>query len=322
MHVLVTGSTGYAGRAIVGALLRAGHTVAAFSRAATSSGLPVTTIDGDIRDAAAVENAARGCDAIIHTAALVAVWRKRSQEFDDINVGGLANVLAAARRLGIPRIVYTSSFLALPPADARDGSVWNDYQRTKVLAARLADRALADGAPLVCLFPGVIYGPGRMTDGNLVGKMISDHLAGTLPGLVGADRTWSFAYVEDVAAAHVAALERGHIGHRYCLGGENVPQIRAFEIVRTLTGRRLPRRLPDWIASCAAFVDESRARWFGVMPQLTTGTLEILFHHWPLDSTLAQQELGYTMTPLRDGIANVLERLASDRGPIQGALPS
>jgi len=322
VQVLVTGSTGYLGRAIVAALVRSGHAVVAFSRSASKSGLPATTIDGDIRDASSVSHAARNCDAIIHSAALVAVWRKHPREFDDINVGGLANVLAAAHQHGTPRIVYTSSFLALPPAGARGNPVWNDYQRTKIQAAQMADRAAGDGVPIVRLYPGVIYGPGQMTDGNLLGKMISDHLAGRLPGVVGSDRIWSFAYVDDVAAGHVAALERGHLGGRYYLGGENAPQMRAFDILREITGRRLPRRLPPWLASLAAFADERRAAWLGMTPQLTTGTLEILLHDWPLDSTLAEQELGYRITPLREGIANIVSWLKEGRAAAQGATAS
>jgi len=322
VQVLVTGSTGYLGRAIVSALRQSGHAVVAYGRSASTSGLPATTIDGDIRDAAGVVRAARACNAIIHAAALVAVWRRQPREFDDINIGGLANVLEAAREHGIPRIVYTSSFLALPPEDHRGISAWNDYQRTKALASQAADRAVAQGVPLICLYPGVIYGPGRMTDGNLVGNMIADHLAGRLPGLVGSRCIWSFAYVDDVAAAHVAAIERGQIGGRYVLGGENAPQMRAFDILREITGRPLPRRLPGWLASCAALVDELRATWLGGTPRLTTGTLEILLHDWPLDSTRAEQELGYRVTPLRDGIANIVSWLAAERSAGLGASAS
>ena len=84
----------------------------------------------------------------------------------------------------------------------------------------------------------MIYGPGARTEGNLVGAMVSDHLRGRLPGLVGADRVWSYAWVEDVARGHVAAMEQGRAGATYRLGGENAPQMRVFEIVRELTGRR------------------------------------------------------------------------------------
>ena len=322
MKVLITGATGYLGRAIVTALAASGHAVLAFARTASASGLPVATVDGDVRNAEALAGAAAGCDAIIHTAALVAVWRRRSQEFDDVNVGGLRNVLAAAQRAGVSRVVYTSSFLARPPAGMAHTPVWNDYQRTKAAAAVVADEAVLNGAPLVRLFPGVIYGPGRMTDGNLLGTLVSDHLKGRLPGLVGADRTWSFAYVDDVAAAHVAALARGTIGACYDVGGENAPPMRAFEIVRELTGLPLPRRLPTWTVAGVAFVEETLARWFGRNPQVTTGTLEILLHDWPLDNRRAEQELGYRVTPLREGIARMLTSLqAADPSPAGSGLP-
>src|SRR5579864_1838202 len=136
MRILVTGGTGYLGRAIVTALGNRGHELVIFARSASRAGLPGTALDGDIRDPDAVSRAAAGCDAISHSAALVSIWRRRSQDFDDVNVGGLRNVAAAARRHGIGRIVYTSSFLALPPRDAATPVAANDYSRTKILADR------------------------------------------------------------------------------------------------------------------------------------------------------------------------------------------
>lgn len=306
MNVLVTGGTGYLGRAVVHALQAAAHEVVLFARGASRSGLAVRAVDGDVRDLPALRRAADGCDAIIHSAALVAVWRRRARDFDDVNVGGLTNVLAAARDAGVARVLYTSSFLALPPGGLDRAPAWNDYQRTKALADHVADEAVRRGAPLVRLYPGVIYGPGPATDGNLLGRMVSDHLQGRLPGVVGAQRIWSFAYVDDVAAAHVAALTNGVTGRRYLLGGEDAPQMRAFEIVRQQTGRPLPRRLPAWAASIAAFGDELRASWFGATPMLTTGTLEILLRDWPLGHALAAEELGYRVTPLEQGVSRVL----------------
>src|SRR5205814_10331693 len=138
----------------------------------------------------------------------------------------------------IPRIVYTSSFLALTPRDLQIPIEANDYQRTKVAADRVADDAVRDGSPLIRVYPGVVYGPGAFTEGNLVGRLIADHLRYRLPGLVGPEQPWSYAYVDDVAAGHCAALERGQPGGRYLLGGENASQRRVFEIVREVTGRR------------------------------------------------------------------------------------
>jgi farnesol dehydrogenase len=309
MKVFLTGGTGYLGRAIAGALARRGHDLVVFSRSARRAGLPGTPIEGDIRDADAVERASAGCDAIVHSAALVSIWRRRRQDFDDVNVGGLRNVIAAAARNRINRIVYTSSFLALPPAGRTAPIAANDYQRTKTIADRVAGDAVRDGAPIVRVYPGVIYGPGAATEGNLLGRLIADHLKHRLPALIGPENPWSFAYVDDVAAGHCEALERGTIGGRYSLGGENAPPQRAFAIVQEITGRRPPLRMPFPMATALGAAEELRVSLFGGLPLVTRGAVEIFRHDWSLDSRDAQRDLRYTMTPLNDGIRRTLASL-------------
>jgi farnesol dehydrogenase len=309
MKVLVTGGTGYLGRSVVKALAARGHEVVIFARSAGRSGLPGTAIDGDIRDRAAVERAAIGCDAISHSAALVSIWRRRREDFDDVNVGGLRNVLAAAATLHTPRVLYTSSFVAIPPRGRTEPLQANDYQRTKVAADRIADEAVRDGSPLIRVYPGVVYGPGSFTEGNLVGRLIADHLKHKLPGLVGPEQCWSYAYVDDVAAGHCAALERGRVGGRYALGGENAPQRRVFEIVQQLTGRRPPPRIPFPVADLLGAAEELRVTLFGGTPLLTRGAVEIFRHDWSLDSNEAVSELGYSVTPLDEGVARTLRSI-------------
>lgn len=313
MRVLVTGGTGYLGRAVVGALSSAGHDLTIFGRTASRSGLPGRLVDGDVRDAAAVAQAAAGCDAIAHAAALVSIWRRRRQDFDDVNVGGLRNVLEAARRAHVRRILYTSSFLALAPRDRQAPIAANDYQRTKVIADGVADQAVRDGAPLVRVYPGVIYGPGAVTEGNLVGRLVTDHLKRRLPGLIGPERPWSYAFVDDVAAGHRAALERGAIGGRYILGGENATQYRLFDFVRDLTGRARPRRIPFPVAEALGALEEWRAALFGGTPLVTRGAVEIFRHDWSLDSSESREALGYAITPLAEGIRRTVESIAAAR---------
>ena len=307
MRVLVTGGTGYLGAAIVRALHARGHVPVTFARRASAAQLPGAALDGDIRDTVAVRQASRGVDVIVHAAALVSVWRARPEEFDHVNVGGLHNALDAARESGA-RVIYTSSFLALPPQGRRTPLEANDYQRTKVRALASARRAAQDGLPLSILFPGVIYGPGESTEGNLVGRLVSDHLGRRLPGLIGADRTWSYAYIDDVAAAHVAAAEQADISGEYSIGGENVPQMRVFELVRALTSHPLPRRIPFAIATLAAAVEEGRARLTGRPPLLTRGIVKIFRHDWPMDSARSVRELNYRVTPLQTGLERLLRQ--------------
>jgi NAD+-dependent farnesol dehydrogenase len=322
MRVLVTGGTGYLGSAIVRALKANGHEAVVFSRSARTGGVPepaagvggpgepgVERVAGDIRDREGLQAAARGCEAVCHTAAVVSVGRPRTADFDEVNVGGLENVLSLASQRHVRRIVYTSSFLALPPAGASRPLLLNDYQRTKVIADEDARRAAGLGAPVVLLYPGVIYGPGPLTEGNLVGRSIADHLAGRLPGVIGADRVWSFAFVDDVAAAHVAAVERGTVGARYLVGGENAPQMRLYEIVREQLGRRLPRRIPFAVAAVLGLAEQTRARLFRTPPLLTLGTARILAHDWPLDSSRAACDLGYRPRSLAEGLEPTLAAL-------------
>jgi farnesol dehydrogenase len=337
MRILITGGTGYLGSAIVRAFARAGHEVVVFARRATTAGLPRpataaglprpataaglprpataaglpgAAIDGDIRDRSAVERAVATAEAVCHTAALVSLWRPDAREFDAVNIGGLEHVLAACRAHGTRRILSTSSFLALPPAGGSTPISANDYQRTKVRALAVARSAAAAGLPIVTLFPGVVYGPGPVTEGNLVGRLIRDHLHGRLPGIVGGDRAWSYAWADDVADAHVAALTGAPGGSEYILGGVNAPQMQAFEIVRAVTGTPLPRRLPFVLASAAGMLEEMRARLTGRPPLVTRGAVEIFRHDWSLDSRRSVEELGLRVTPLENGVREVLREIA------------
>jgi farnesol dehydrogenase len=304
MKVLVTGGTGYLGSAVVRALAHAGHDPVVFSRNAVPPG-----IAGDIRDTRVVTAAAAGVDAIVHTAALVAVWRREPSEFDAVNVGGLQSVLAAARTQRVNRIIYTSSFLALAPAGQPQPLTANHYQRTKVAARDVARRSAADGMPIVTLYPGVIYGPGPVTEGNLVSRLMRDQLHGRLPGVIGAEHIWSFSFVDDVAAAHVAAVNHPNPGREYAVGGVNAPQGSIYDFVRDRRGRAVPPRLPYALATAGAFACEAIAALSGRPPLLTRGVVDIFRHDWPLDSSAAERDLGLRTTSLMDGFERTLAAL-------------
>jgi NAD+-dependent farnesol dehydrogenase len=324
LKVLVTGGAGFLGRNVVSSLVEAGHEVVLLVRGGRRPGLPETAavIEGDVRDAELFKSAATGCGAIIHTAAMVKIWSARPEDFDDINVGGIRNAIGAARAQNI-RLVYTSSFMAVGPttesgvdeAQTHPGPPFhNDYERTKALADELARAYAAEGGDIVILYPGVVYGPGELTDGNIIAKMLADRMNGRLPGIVGpGDRLWSYAFVEDVARAHVEALSRGRRGERYLLAGDNATLTAVFAAASARAGRDLsPRRLPYGLSRLVG-----RAMWFwadltGKMPDLTHQAVGIFEKNWAYRSDKAVRELGYRVRPLAEGIGETVDWLVAE----------
>ena len=319
MKLLLTGGTGFLGKHVARALHARGHELRLLARAGSDlSGLPegAETARGDVTDAGSLRRAAEGCQAVLHLAALVKTWVPEAERFDVVNVGGFRNALAAARAAGA-RLVYTSSFIAVGPTGPEPvdeqrlhpGPPWrNDYERTKALADAEARQAAAEGADVVMLYPGVIYGPGDLTDGNLVVKMVVDHLHGRVPGILGpGDRLWSYAWVDDVAAGHVAALERGRAGQRYFLCGENVDMNGFFARLERLSGRPAPRRhIPYGAATALGALQWLWAELTGHPPQITHREVGVFREHWAYSSAKAQAELVYAVTPLEEGLRRTL----------------
>jgi farnesol dehydrogenase len=325
VKLLLTGGTGFLGKSVARALAARGHELRILARAGSNlAGLPesVEVARGDVTDAESLRRAADGCGAVVHMAALVKMWTPEPERFDAVNLGGLRNALDAARSAGA-RLVYTSSFIAVGPTGsdpADEGRVHpgtgyrNDYERTKALADVVAREAAASGADVVMLYPGVVYGPGDLTDGNLVVKMVADHMQGRFPGIIGpGDRLWSYAYVEDVAEGHALALEKGRKGERYFLCGENVAMTGLFETLRDVAGVAPPRRhIPYPVASALGYSLYAWAELTGREPLLTHEVVDVFREHWAYSSAKAEGELGYRRTPLRDGLRRTVDWLREE----------
>jgi len=318
MKVLLTGGTGFLGKNVARALHGRGHDLRVLARVDSNlAGLPPHEVArGDVRDEAALRRAAEGCQAVVHMAALVKMWVPDREEFDRVNVEGLRHVLAAAEAAGA-RLVYTSSFMAIGPTGPEPAdesrvhaghSFRNDYERTKAGADVLAREAAAAGRDVVLLYPGVVYGPGDRTEGNIVVNMIADHLRGAFPGVIGpGDRFWSYAYVDDVAAGHAAALERGRAGERYLLAGDNVTMNGLFDILAEVAGVPAPRRhIPYTAAAALGWMLYAWAELTGRPPLLTHEVVGVFREHWAYASAKAERDLGYHVTPLREGLQRTL----------------
>ncbi len=328
MAVFVTGGTGFLGKNLVRALASGGERVRILARdpsRARGLGPSVDVVEGDLVDSAAVKRGMDGCDRVFHAASLVKEWTRDSAVFDRVNVEAFEQLLTSARAAGVKRVVYTSSFMAIGRTDRNasgvadesteheEGHYHNPYERTKAEALRLADREGKAGLPIVILVPGVIYGPGELTDGNIVVRILKDHLRGKLPGIPGdGTRRWSYSYVDDVVRGHLLAMEKGRAGERYVLGGENVSMNQFFEVFGKVSGTRpLRRHVPFWLLKVVATLEEGRARLGLGYPKITRGFVEIQKHHWAYDSAKAIRELGYSITPLAEGLRRTYEWMKS-----------
>lgn len=317
MKLFVTGGTGYLGTALLQGLVDAGHQVTVLTRRPpeVSPSPRVTWLQGDLAEGPPAEEVLHQHRMVIHAAALVKTWVRDRSLFDRVNVEAHDRLLERCYRLGVSKVIVTSSFLSLGPsptaapidetAHRRRDHFLTDYERTKHLADEITDRWIEKGLPIVTLYPTVLYGPGSATDGNLVGKMAYWIRKGIFPGIIGrGDQVWDYAYLPDVVRGHLLAMERGLPGERYILGGHLKRQ---DELVRRLyqelrPGGR-PMRLPVGLAEALGGWMERWAEWTGQTPELTRGVAGVYRHHYAYDSSKAERGLGYTRTPFDDAMA-------------------
>ncbi len=321
--ILLTGATGYLGSQIARELaerrLPFRVLVRDASRLQPEMRAGPEVVVGDLLDGAALAKAMRGVNQVVHTAALVKMWVRDREDFWRVNLEGLKNLLRAAGSAGVERVVYTSSFIALGPSiDPRageglrhSGPFSNEYEETKAQALAWLREEGFRQFPVVVLLPGVIYGPGPRTEGNLMGGMIEQYLAGKFPGLLGSgEQRWSFSFNRDVVRAHLTALEKGKPGQEYLLAGDNRSLNDFFRVLAGVSKIERPvRHLPFVVGKMIGGIELARARLFGRPPQLTPGVVEIFRHDWVYSSAKATRELGYRITPLEEGLRETLEEL-------------
>lgn len=328
MRILLTGGTGFLGGRVAEALASAGHEVRMLARRPEDHvTLPegVSAVKGDMLDAGSLGAALDGCEAVVHCAAVVKRWVRDASVFDRTNVDATARLLDLARDRGVRTTLYCSSFIALGPTDGttgdedtvHDGRYRNDYERTKALSDTRVRARQAAGEPIVVLYPGVVYGPGRMTDGNILALAARDLLRGRFPGTVGpGDRRQCLAFVDDVAKGFLLALERARPGSRYVLGGENVTVRQAVDLIAAAGGVPSPRRaIPYGVASVMGRILRWQASFTGIEPLLTDEEVEIYRHEWAYSSARATRDLGYSVTSARDGIERMV-RFLHDAGHV------
>jgi len=320
MPTLVTGGTGFVGAAVVRALLARGEAVRCLARPGGDrrnlDGLDVEIADGDLTDTASLARAARGAGALYHVAADYRLWIPDPQAMERSNVEGSRAVIRAAAEAGATRIVYTSSVAVLKPnadgtpADEETPTTEADmigaYKASKFRAEQAVSRLVADeGAPVVIVNPSTPIGP-RDIKPTPTGRLIVEAAAGRMPAYV--DTGLNVAHVDDVAAGHLLAFDKGRIGRRYILGGQDMTLAEILAEVARLCGRRPPRvSLPHGLILPFAHVAEGVARITGKEPFATVDGLRMARKRMFFSSARAEAELGYRARPAGQAIAEAVE---------------
>lgn len=319
-NVFITGATGFVGAAVARAALARGHKVTVLKRPATPptnlAGLDVRVVEGDMLDEASLARGMDGADAVFHVAADYRLWAPNPQDIIDTNIAGTRAVLAAARRQNVGRIVYTSSVAVLAPRT--DGQPVDEtavmdaehaigaYKKSKILAEQVVLRAVADeGAPAVIVNPSTPIGP-RDLRPTPTGRIIVEAAMGRMPAFV--DTGLNLVHVDDVAEGHLLALEKGRVGERYILGGEDVSLQAMLADIAALAGRKAPTlALPRGPLYPIALVAEAVAALTKREPFVTVDGLRMSKYRMFFSSAKAQADLGYSARPYRAAIKDALD---------------
>jgi nucleoside-diphosphate-sugar epimerase len=331
----VTGATGFIGTRLVHELVRRGHTVHALTRTDNPQPPPgfspddrpslrhpnVRLCPGDITDLESLRRGMQGCEHVYHLAGYAKNWAANPQTYIEINANGMKNVCTAARELAVERVVWTSTMLTFGPT--RPGEVgdeampritpkyYTQYEASKCAAEAEAAKFVADGLPLVIVNPGRVFGPGHFSEGNALSLLIDMYDRGRAPILLNGGRNvGNFVYVNDVVAGHIGAMERGRVGEKYLLGGENLSLKEYFGLIDKVSGKRHfqinIRRLG---AMTYAWLLKQRAQIFGAYPQITPDWVRVFLTEWAFSSAKAELELGYRITPMEHAVRQTYEWL-------------
>lgn len=312
----MTGATGFVGWHVARALLDRGQPVRALARNPTSLRelAGVEAIPGDLREAASLERAVAGCSTVYHVAADYRLWTRDPQDMRRSNVDGTRAMLEAARKAGVERFVYTSTVgcIAVPEGGIGDetmvaqlGDMQGPYKQTKLLAEHVALEYAQQGFPVVIVNPTAPVGDHDFKP-TPTGKIIVDFVSGKMPAYL--DTGLNVVDVRDVAAAHLAACDRGRVGERYILGSENMTLRQIFEALAPVAGRKPPSiEIPYAVAYAAGVVTTTWANLTGIEPRAPLDGVKMARKKMWVRYDKAAKELGYAPGPASQALGRAVE---------------
>ncbi len=314
MHYAITGATGFVGGAVARQLRAAGHDVTALARdpgrATALTDLGCTVVPGNLADAAALDRLCAGTDGLFHIAGWYKVGSRNPKQGWEINVNGTANALDAAKRAGLPRVVYTSTLAVNSDTGGAvvdesyefRGSHLTVYDETKARAHQIAQQHAAAGLPVVTVMPGVVYGPG---DTSQVGRLLDQVVTGHRP-LLSAGGGVCWAHVDDIARGHLLAMDAGVEGESYVLAGERASLADGLRLAAELAGTKGPLVLPVAAVRLTGRAAALVGRLVPLSPDFAAESVRSSLAYYWATPAKAERELGWTARPLREGLSDLV----------------
>ncbi|MES2111238.1 MAG: NAD-dependent epimerase/dehydratase family protein [Bacteroidota bacterium] len=325
MKIFITGVTGYIGQKLALQLADDGHTIHALVRDERKGKSlldhpNIRLFTGDILDPGSLLNALTGCEQVYHLAALASVWHKDPQSFHSINVNGLKNVLDACLQLGVINVLFTST--AGVVGDSVDGKPVCEltnpdpkletlYEQSKVEAEKLLKAYIPKGIRGIIVNPSRVYGPGLLTESNGFTRLVKMYINGHWKiKPCNGKSIGNYVYIDDTINGLIAAMDKAKPGERYLLGGVNATYNEFFSLVDELTGvKRKMYNVPLSVMLFLSRIQLLMARLFGKQPMITPSFVRKYNKQWIVSSKKAEQEIGYTIMPLREGVSKTLNWL-------------
>jgi nucleoside-diphosphate-sugar epimerase len=322
--IFITGGTGFIGQKLARKLADEGHQVVALIRSkGKAKDLQhdnISFVEGDLFNLGALEVGMHESDEVYHLAAFASVWAK-DDTFSRVNIDGTINILNAAKKKGVKKVLVTSTAGVIGPAidgpvnedTPRQVDFFTDYESTKYESELKIKEYVAEGQHVVIVNPTRVYGPGPLNVSNSVTKLIKQYTEGKWKFIPGDGMsTGNYVFVDDVINGHVLAMEKGRAGERYLLGGEDATYHELFDTIADIGGQKHKLyKMPLGVLLAFGKIQLFLAKAVGRPPLITPGWVRKYLYKWSVSSQKAQRELGYEITPLRDGVQKTVDWVRS-----------
>lgn len=328
MKIFISGATGFIGSRLALRLAESGHTIHALYREIGKTELlkrpGINLFRGNILDEKSLCAALEGCDQAYHIAAYAKVWQKDHMQIYRQNIEGSVKVVKAAIKMGVKRIVCTSTGGVLGPSFNGDctneetllpDQYFIDYECSKRIMEEALTALSANGTEVIIVSPTRVYGPGLLSESNGVTRIIQKYRNGMWRIIPGNGKSvGNYVFIDDVVTGHILAMEKGRNGEKYILGGTNLTYNEFFRLLAEVTELKYSMlHIPGPISRLFASIIFTTSRLTGKSPLITPALVRKYSYNWNVSSDKAINELGYQPTHFRIGAKKTVDWLNENK---------